>query len=31
LCKAAIAVQLGKKYLQEQPLHWGYLSEGNDY
>jgi dihydropteroate synthase-like protein len=31
LCRAAMAVRLGKKYMQEQPLHWGYLSEGNDY
>ena len=27
LHKAALAVQLGKKYAQEQPLRWGYLSE----
>jgi dihydropteroate synthase-like protein len=27
LQKAALAIQLGKKYLQEQPLRWGYLSD----
>jgi dihydropteroate synthase len=27
LQKAALAVQLGKKYIQEQPLRWGYLGE----
>ncbi|MGC8873949.1 MAG: DUF6513 domain-containing protein [Chloroflexia bacterium] len=27
LQKAALAVRLGKKYLQEQELRWGYLSE----
>ncbi len=27
LQKAALAVRLGKKYLQEQDLRWGYLSE----
>lgn len=26
--RAALAVQLGKKYTQEVPLRWGYLSEG---
>lgn len=26
LYKAALAVQLGKEYMQEQPLRWGYLS-----
>ncbi len=26
--RAALAVRLGKKYIQEQSLHWGYL-EGN--
>lgn len=31
LYKAALAVRMGKKYVQEQPLHWGYLSEINDY
>ncbi|MGD2177597.1 MAG: DUF6513 domain-containing protein [Anaerolineae bacterium] len=25
--RAALAVQLGKKYTQEMPLRWGYLSE----
>jgi len=25
--KAALAVQLGKKYAQEEPLRWGYLSD----
>ena len=24
--RAALAVQLGKKYTQESPLRWGYLS-----
>jgi hypothetical protein len=28
--RAALAVQLGKKYTQELPLRWGYLSEGDD-
>lgn len=23
--RAALAVRLGKKYMQEEPLHWGYL------
>jgi dihydropteroate synthase-like protein len=27
--RAALAVQLGKKYTQEVPLRWGYLSEGD--
>ncbi len=26
LYKASLAVQLGKEYMQEQPLRWGYLS-----
>ncbi|MGE5221118.1 MAG: DUF6513 domain-containing protein [Omnitrophica WOR_2 bacterium] len=26
LYKASLAVQLGKKYIQEQPLRWGYLN-----
>ncbi len=30
LQKAALAVQLGKKYFQEEELRWGYLSESND-
>lgn len=25
--KAALAIKLGKKYLQEEPLHWGYLGD----
>ncbi len=29
--RAALAVQLGKKYTQEVPLRWGYLSEGDDH
>ncbi|MEA3377392.1 MAG: PTS mannitol transporter subunit IIABC, partial [Chloroflexota bacterium] len=28
--RAALAVQLGKKYTQEVPLRWGYLSEGSE-
>jgi hypothetical protein len=24
--KAALALKLGKKYVQEEDLHWGYLS-----
>lgn len=28
--RAALAVQLGKKYLQEVPLRWGYLSEDDE-
>jgi len=27
--RAALAVRLGKKYIQEEPLRWGYLDEGN--
>jgi dihydropteroate synthase len=27
--RAALAVQLGKKYMQEVPLRWGYLSEAD--
>lgn len=27
LYKASLALQLGKKYLQEEPLRWGYLSQ----
>ncbi|TEU14220.1 MAG: PTS mannitol transporter subunit IIABC [Anaerolineales bacterium] len=26
--RAALAVQLGKKYIQEEELRWGYLSQG---
>ncbi len=26
--RAALAVQLGKKYVQEEPLRWGYLGAG---
>jgi dihydropteroate synthase-like protein len=26
LYKASLAIQLGKKYIQEQPLRWGYLN-----
>jgi dihydropteroate synthase-like protein len=29
--RAALAVQLGKKYTQEVPLRWGYLSEDDDH
>jgi dihydropteroate synthase-like protein len=29
--RAALAVQLGKKYTQEVPLRWGYLSESDDH
>jgi dihydropteroate synthase len=25
--RAALALRLGKKYIQEEPLHWGYLGE----
>ena len=28
--RAALAVRLGKKYTQESPLRWGYLSEARD-
>ena len=28
--RAALAVRLGKKYTQESPLRWGYLSEAPD-
>ena len=28
LQKARLALQLGKKYIQEAELRWGYLSEG---
>ena len=28
--RAALAVRLGKKYTQESPLRWGYLSAGAD-
>lgn len=28
LMKAKIALQLGKKYIQEEELRWGYLSDG---
>jgi dihydropteroate synthase-like protein len=28
--RAALAVQLGKKYVQEAPLRWGYLSASTD-
>jgi len=28
--RAALAVQLGKRYTQEAPLRWGYLSERDD-
>ncbi len=28
LQKALLAMQLGKKYVQEAELRWGYLSEG---
>jgi dihydropteroate synthase-like protein len=28
--RAATAMQLGKRYTQEAPLRWGYLSEGED-
>lgn len=33
LTKAELALQLGKNYTQDRPLHWGYLSEeeSNDY
>lgn len=27
--KAALALRLGKKYVQEEPLHWGYLGENS--
>lgn len=27
--RAALAVRLGKKYIQEEPLHWGYLGWNN--
>jgi dihydropteroate synthase-like protein len=27
LYKASLAVQLGKKYMQEEPLRWGYMSQ----
>lgn len=27
LGKAELALQLGKKYVQDDPLHWGYLNE----
>ncbi|MBM4465762.1 MAG: PTS mannitol transporter subunit IIABC [Chloroflexi bacterium] len=27
--RAALAVRLGKKYIQEEPLHWGYLGGGD--
>ena len=27
LYKASLALQLGKEYMQEQPLRWGYLSQ----
>ncbi len=30
LQKAALAVQLGKKYMQEEELRWGYLSRGGE-
>ena len=30
LQKAALAVQLGKRYTQEQDLRWGYLSENRE-
>ena len=30
LQKASLAVQLGKKYIQEQDLQWGYLSHEDD-
>ncbi len=28
--RAALAVRLGKKYTQESPLRWGYLSDARD-
>jgi dihydropteroate synthase-like protein len=28
--RAELALKLGKKYIQEQPLSWGYLGEGGD-
>ncbi|KPL22583.1 MAG: hypothetical protein AMJ93_06880 [Anaerolineae bacterium SM23_84] len=28
--RAALAVRLGKKYVQEQPLRWGYLDDEED-
>lgn len=27
LCKARLALQLGKNYVQDQALRWGYLTE----
>ena len=29
LHKASLAVQLGKQYIQEQPLRWGYINREN--
>jgi dihydropteroate synthase-like protein len=26
LCKAELAIQLGKQYTQDEPLHWGFLT-----
>jgi dihydropteroate synthase-like protein len=31
LMKARLAMLLGKKYIQEEELQWGYLGQGNDY
>ncbi len=31
LYKAALAVRLGKKYVQDERLRWGYLSEDDDH
>jgi dihydropteroate synthase-like protein len=28
--RAELALKLGKKYIQEQPLRWGYLGEGGE-
>ncbi|MGB9553005.1 MAG: DUF6513 domain-containing protein [bacterium] len=28
--KAALALRLGKKYIQEEPLRWGYLGENSE-
>src|SRR5207245_9582800 len=30
LMKADLAVRLGKKYIQGEPLHWGYLTYGEE-
>jgi len=31
LMKARLAMRLGKKYIQEDDLKWGYLGQGHDY